>query len=61
MTAEKMADHLKDRGAEAAIVVDGDGAPAVEALIAAGWTTAAETEFVYGKRVRYLKAPERTA
>jgi hypothetical protein len=58
-TADQVAEHLRDRGTQAAIVADESLTPAdvdglIDTLVKAGWTLAPEPEFVGGKRVRYL-------
>lgn len=58
--AAELAQHLKDRGTDAMIVIDGDGTSTVEKLLAAGWTYQG-TESAYGKRIRYLRAPVATS
>lgn len=59
MSAQELADHLKDcRGVGAVLAGDTgvDMTPTVEMLLADGWTYAG-TEYVAGKRIRYLNPP----
>lgn len=54
---EALVEHLKEcRQVDAAIVADGDATELVDELVAAGWTYEG-TEYVEGKRVRYLVPP----
>lgn len=57
MGAGELAAHLKDcRKVDAVVAGDGDLTSAVDALLAAGWTYDG-TEYVEGKRIRYLISP----
>jgi hypothetical protein len=59
MGAAELADHLKNcRQVDAVIAGDGSLDEVVESMIAAGWTYSG-VEYVEGKRVRYLSAPEK--
>lgn len=56
---EALVEHLKEcRGIDAALVggADVDMTPTVQMLLDAGWTYDG-TEYMDGKRIRYLKAP----
>jgi len=56
--AAELAAHLKScRQVDAVIAGDGDLTETVETMLAAGWTYEG-VEYVEGKRVRYLRAPE---
>lgn len=58
--AQALVDHLREcRGVKAAIVGDTgvDMTATVQKLIAAGWTYDG-TEYINGKRIRYLRMPE---
>lgn len=54
--AEVLAGHVKQQGADAAIVVDGSADKIIEDMLAAGWTYL-RTELMAGKRIRYLQPP----
>ena len=54
---EALVEHLKEcRQVDAAVVADGDASELVAGLIEQGWTYEG-TEYVEGKRVRYLVPP----
>jgi hypothetical protein len=58
--AQVVADHLANcTPATAALVVDGNADLEIAKLLAAGWTwtEGRETEYVAGKRIRYLSPP----
>jgi hypothetical protein len=58
MGPEELVEHLRDyRGVDSVIAGDGDLTEVVESMLAAGWTYSG-TEYVAGKRVRYLLAPD---
>lgn len=58
MGARELVEHLRDcREVDAVIAGDGDLTGVVGQLLAAGWTYSG-TEYVEGKRVRYMIAPE---
>lgn len=59
MTADVVAEHLAlCAQVDAAIVQDGSADETVATLLAAGWTwDERPTEFLAGKRLRYLRAP----
>lgn len=53
-----MAEHLRDcTPARAAIVVDGSADEIIAGLAAAGWTLAERTDYVAGKRIRFVTPP----
>lgn len=60
MSAEELVGHLRDcRDVNAVIAGDGDLTDVIATMIAAGWKYSG-TEYVEGKRVRYLIAPGKT-
>ena len=58
--AEQFAQHLRDDGAQAAIVVDGSADDVVAELVAAGWTLEERVDLVAGKRIRFMRMPDGT-
>lgn len=61
-TADELVEHLAGRGVGAALVADDSAGPAdgdelVDTLRGAGWRESAQTEYVAGRRVRYLTPP----
>lgn len=60
MGADALTAHLRDcRKVDAVVAGDGDLTDMVTSLLAAGWTYEG-TEYVGGKRVRYLVPPPST-
>lgn len=45
------------RGAQAVIVVDGSADQVIAGMLAAGWTLQEGTDYVAGKRIRFLSLP----
>lgn len=57
LAAQRLVDHLVEcREVDAAVVVDGNADELVAKMVAEGWTFEG-TEYVEGKRVRYLVPP----
>lgn len=58
--ADAVAEHLSQcTDAQAAIVVDGSADEVIAGLMAAGWTAYERTDYVAGKRIRFLSPPPR--
>lgn len=52
-----IAEHMKTRGVSSAVVVDGSADDIIARFTAEGWELDEGTDYVSGKRIRYLRPP----